>query len=213
MKHLNITTFNGLINNQSTQLINARELHELLQVTTPFHKWIARRISDYEFTENLDFTEGTTLSARGFFKTEVKEYHITLDMAKELCMLERTELGRKARRHFIKMEQHALSEIPRLTAKVQELEGELRCIPNFVRQTPEPFLRLIEQAQEAYLTTNPQAKEIIRYREMGLTYDEMAKLLGKTKNSVQWMVRRMIKLGFLESKKKNQAENQLPLFA
>ena len=83
-----IQTFSGVIANQSTLLVNARELHERLQISTPFHKWIQRRIEDYNFAENLDFIERTNLSARGFFKTEVKDYHLTLDMAKELCMLE-----------------------------------------------------------------------------------------------------------------------------
>lgn len=109
MTNLSIQTFNGSIQNQSVQLINARELHEFLQIQTPFHKWIARRIADYNFSENLDFIERTILSARGFFKTDVKEYHITLDMAKELCMLERSELGQQARRYFIRMEKEAIA--------------------------------------------------------------------------------------------------------
>lgn len=49
---------------------------------------------------------------RGFFGTRqetLKEYHITLDMAKELCMLERSELGQQARRYFIRMEKEAIA--------------------------------------------------------------------------------------------------------
>ena len=80
-----IQTFSGVIANQSTLLVNARELHERLQICTRFDIWIQRRISEYNFVENLDFIERSTLNNRGFFKTETKDYHLTLDMAKELC--------------------------------------------------------------------------------------------------------------------------------
>lgn len=56
MNTFQISTFIGQINNQSIQLVNARDLHEGLQISTPFHKWIQRRIADFNFIENLDFT-------------------------------------------------------------------------------------------------------------------------------------------------------------
>lgn len=56
MTNFQITTFTGSLQNQSVQLINARELHQILEIQTPFHKWIQRRISEYNFAENLDFT-------------------------------------------------------------------------------------------------------------------------------------------------------------
>ena len=52
MTNFSIKTFNGSIQNQSVQLINARELHEALKVSTRFQDWIKRRIADYSFTEN-----------------------------------------------------------------------------------------------------------------------------------------------------------------
>ncbi|MGX3067715.1 antA/AntB antirepressor family protein, partial [Ursidibacter arcticus] len=107
MTTFQITTFTGSLQNQPTQLINARELHERLQITTKFQDWIKRRISDYNFIENEDYTCFSNLRSSenkgfsGFWGGQNKiDYHITLDMAKELCMLERSELGRKARRHF-----------------------------------------------------------------------------------------------------------------
>lgn len=73
-------------------LQNARDLHEGLQISTPFHKWIQRRIADFNFIENLDFTvtDKFVRLDRGMFGIRdetIKDYHLTLDMAKELCML------------------------------------------------------------------------------------------------------------------------------
>lgn len=186
MKTFQISTFNGAIQNQSVQFVNARELHERLQVATPFHKWIQRRISEYEFTENLDFIERTILSARGFFQTDVKDYHITLDMAKELCMLERSELGRQARRYFIEME----------------------------KQSKQLALQLQEQIKLTYLATNPEAKRLLRYRNAGLTTAEMAKLMNLSESQVTARLAKMIQLGFFERKNGNQyVSRQLALFA
>ena len=57
MTHFNIKTFTGSIQNQSIQLINARELHEFLQISSSCDSWIQRRIADYNFVENLDFID------------------------------------------------------------------------------------------------------------------------------------------------------------
>ncbi|MDE3972082.1 antA/AntB antirepressor family protein [Glaesserella parasuis] len=98
-----ITTFQGVIANQPSILVNARELHTRLQIGKDFSTWIKDRITNYGFQEGLDFSPILGKS-KGLFGRPAVEYHITLDMAKELCMLERSELGQKARRYFIQME-------------------------------------------------------------------------------------------------------------
>lgn len=214
MKNLPLHTFQGQVNQQTVQLINARELHQFLAVATPFHKWIDRRISDYNFVENLDFIERTKMSNRGFFHTEVKDYHLTIDMAKELCMLERSELGRQARQYFIRLERTALAEIPRLQAKLAQMEVELLAIPAFIRQG-DNLHRLIEQAKTAFFHTQPQAKDVLRYRELGLTYAETAKILSLTKPQVQKMVGKLIRLGLTSPQGVNgftKKQPALPLF-
>ncbi|MGF7454408.1 antA/AntB antirepressor family protein, partial [Pasteurella bettyae] len=197
MTNFQIQTFTGSIQNQSVQLVNARDLHKLLGNGKQFSDWIQHRISKYGFAENLDFTVLHQLVNvdRGFFgirQETLKEYHITLDMAKELCMLERSEIGRQARRHFIKMEQHAI-------ALATEMQAQMLAIPTFLRNNPDELARLITTAQTAFLTANPQAKDFLRYREMGLSYREIGTLLGKTKDSVKWMAFKMRNLGFFSS--------------
>ncbi|HHF1624535.1 TPA: antA/AntB antirepressor family protein [Haemophilus influenzae] len=211
MTNFSIKTFNGSIQNQSVQLINARELHNFLQSKQHFSDWIKKRISDYGFEENLDFigVHKKMITEAGFFgsrQKEVKEYHITLDMAKELCMLERSEIGRQARRHFIKMEQHAI-------ALATEMQAQMLAIPTFLRNHPDELARLITTAQTAFLTANPQAKDFLRYREMGLSYREIGTLLGKTKDSVKWMAFKMRNLGFFSSTLPKTNAVQLDLLA
>ena len=211
MTNFSIKTFNGSIQNQSVQFVNARDLHKLLGNGKQFSDWIQHRISKYGFAENLDFTVLHQLVNidRGFFgirQETLKEYHITLDMAKELCMLERSEIGRQARRHFIKMEQHAI-------ALATEMQAQMLAIPTFLRNNPDEVARLITTAQTAFLTANPQAKDFLRYREMGLSYREIGTLLGKTKDSVKWMAFKMRNLGFFSSTLPKTNAVQLDLLA
>lgn len=191
-----ISTFSGIIANQTTLLVNARELHERLQVSTKFQDWIKRRISDYEFTPNLDFIEVLKFEnvETGFFGTrqkEIKDYHLTLDMAKELCMLERSELGRQARRYFIEQEKEA----KRLAEQNAKL---LASIPPFLLSNPDQTAMLIGRAHQAFFLTYPEAKDILRYREMGLTNPEIAKLLELSKNTIERRLTKMFELGLTE---------------
>ena len=95
-----IPVFNGLIQNQPVQLCNARELHTFLEIQTRYNDWIKNRINEYGFIQDEDYlviTERTNGRPR-------KEYHITLDMGKELGMVERNERGRQIRQYFIRCE-------------------------------------------------------------------------------------------------------------
>ena len=98
-----IPVFNGLIQNQPVQLCNARELHSFLEIQTRYNDWVKNRINEYGFTQDEDYlviTERTNGRPR-------KEYHITLDMGKELGMVERNERGRQIRKYFIECERRA----------------------------------------------------------------------------------------------------------
>lgn len=98
-----IPVFSGLIQNQQVQLCNARSLHAFLESKQQYSHWIKDRIADYGFQQNEDYlivTERTNGRPR-------KEYHITLDMGKELGMVERNERGRQIRKYFIECERRA----------------------------------------------------------------------------------------------------------
>ena len=99
-----VTVFNGIIANQSVQLANARELHAFLESKQQYTDWIKNRITDYGFVQDEDYlivTQRTNGRPR-------KEYHITLDMGKELAMVERNGKGRQIRKYFIECERRAI---------------------------------------------------------------------------------------------------------
>ncbi|MEG3089486.1 antA/AntB antirepressor family protein [Sphingomonas sp. PB4P5] len=86
------------------ETIDARRLHTFLGVGTDFKDWIARRIADYAFQDGADFCSYLSESTGG---RRAKEYALTLDMAKELSMVERNAKGKEARRYFIECERRA----------------------------------------------------------------------------------------------------------
>ncbi|HEA7924308.1 TPA: antA/AntB antirepressor family protein [Campylobacter coli] len=80
--------------------ILARDLHFFIDAKRQFANWINERIENYDFIENQDYAIELVYT-KGRPR---KEYYITLDMAKELCMVENNEKGRQARRYFIECE-------------------------------------------------------------------------------------------------------------
>ena len=87
--------------------VSARELHEGLEVGRDFTTWVKGRISKYGFEENIDFTiVNLAPPNRGasWGGNNKLDYIITVDMAKELCMVENNELGRQFRKYFIECE-------------------------------------------------------------------------------------------------------------
>lgn len=79
---------------------NVKFLFYFLEIDTKFSDWIKNRISHYNFIENQDYIIELVYT-KGRPR---KEYYVTLDMAKELCMVENNEKGRQARRYFIDCE-------------------------------------------------------------------------------------------------------------
>ena len=87
------------------QLVSARELHEFLEVGRDFTTWIKARIEKYEFLENVDFTIIESFHQNGGKGGRPeKDYVLTIEMAKELSMVENSEKGKQARKYFINCE-------------------------------------------------------------------------------------------------------------
>ncbi|NBI42040.1 phage antirepressor Ant [[Haemophilus] felis] len=201
MNHFQISTFTGYIQNQPVQLIKARELHQKLENGKQFSDWIQHRISKFKFAENLDFIVVHQLVNvdRGFFgmrQENIKEYHITLDMAKELCMLERSELGQQARRYFIRMEKEALQARQALPApqsvvladyislskdryielleRLVDIDG--RSLPKPVRRTTRPL-------------TSQEKQQILTMHGEGFSYEQIGHYINRSKSAVRAVVR------------------------
>ena len=101
---LNPIKFDG----SEQQTVNARELHAFLENGDKFATWIVDRINQFGFLENQDFVTFSENSEKGRPR---KEYALSLDMAKELCMVERNEKGKQARQYFIECERVAKQKL------------------------------------------------------------------------------------------------------
>lgn len=108
-----VPVFTGTLADRTTQLCDARTLHTFMQVRRDFSNWIKGRIRKFGFVANEDYLltkSGEQVPHQGGTRTvERIDYHLTIDMAKELAMVENNEQGRAARRYFIECERQALA--------------------------------------------------------------------------------------------------------
>ena len=89
-----------------TPTISGRELHEALGIKTQYSKWFAR-MCEYGFTENRDFftvVKNVYREDGRQMPQEQNDHYLTIDMAKELCMIQRSEIGKRCRENFIEVE-------------------------------------------------------------------------------------------------------------
>ena len=105
----------GTIQGRAQPLCNARDLHEFLEVRRDFNTWIKQRIAKYGFVENQDYVcfedlRSPDLGSAKARQQITKEYHLTLDMAKQLAMVQNNERGRQARLYFIECERIAMDK-------------------------------------------------------------------------------------------------------
>lgn len=141
-------------------MIDARGLHKWLGVSERFTDWMKRRLVDYRFEEGADWVfPKFQKNPQNRGGRPLKEYLITLDMAKELAMIERTEIGRHTRRYFIKMEKAAL-EMASSLAK----QGKVDQIPASFMEAVEARFAKLEAAPLPALT--PQGGEVSQYGEL-----------------------------------------------
>lgn len=108
-----VPVFTLEIGGRSTQAVNARELHQFLGVKRDFTTWIKKRIEEYGFLENHDYLLTKTGEQLPSGTKYLSDYHITLDTAKEISMVEKNEAGRTARRYFIDCERQLHTQKPK----------------------------------------------------------------------------------------------------
>lgn len=150
-----------LIQNGDEILIDARLLHKSLKgKDKDFRHWIMDRIKEYNFEEGKDYFRSANapgaktpqvVEASNNLKSqkEIKngmqvDYHITIDMAKELSMIERNDIGKMFRRYFISKEKEARQFTAFLTPPTQLLKG-LPCmtINNVPLYSFSPLMKLL----------------------------------------------------------------------
>lgn len=116
-----------IIEHDGKTAVNLRDLHAFLEVTTRFSDW-APRMFEYGFIEGQDYVQILLLKneERVHGGHNRKDYAVTLDMAKEVSMIQRTDKGKQARQYFIEAEK-------RLNQPLDELEVAERYVAELRR--------------------------------------------------------------------------------
>ena len=144
MKNELIEVSQSSINGQLAQTVNARDLHEFLESKRDFSNWIKDRIFQFGFEKGKDFMVFNKIGENPQSGRPVIEYHLTLDMAKEISMVERNAKGKEARQYFIECERQlrenkfnlptnfkeALLQLVAQVEKTEMLEHENRQLEN-----------------------------------------------------------------------------------
>lgn len=157
-----------LIKINENGLVNARELHEFLENKRQFSDWIKQRISQYGFIEDEDFTVHKFVNGKA---TQI-DYAITIDMAKELSMVENNEKGKQARKYFIQCEKK-IKEI--MQPKKLSAMDQLTLHYQVLGEHEERFTKIEGQLER--LEVNPSQRKAIQ----SARHKRVSELLGGKK--------------------------------
>lgn len=191
-----IPVFITEFNQESVNCINARLLHEFLDVKSKFADWVQNRIKKYGFVENIDYISLSKILENGGKSTE---YYITLDMAKQLSMVENNAKGQQARLYFIQKEKEANSQMLALPQNyIQALETLLITkktvleLENKVEKQGDKIVKLIEDKKTlqetikdffngAELFTRTQAIRFLGSKGVKVAHKDITELLNRKK--------------------------------
>lgn len=186
------------------QTIDAYKLHQGLEITTRFDLWIARRIAEYSFREGSDFC--TILCKTSGRPKSI--YMLTLDMAKELAMVERSPQGRKVRQYFIACENAVKSIHGALVKIVEQYDARLRVLEEALQakqapdaltpkgQLPAPTPRMREHAEVSRHLAAAWA--LLRDSGECLTNREIAERTGIAPRTARAHTRYLLQIGMLD---------------
>jgi len=167
-----------------------RELHEFLEVGTPYDKWFPR-MCEYGFNENLDFSTFLSESTGGRPATD---HQLKIDMAKEIAMLQRNEKGKQARQYFIEIEKEFNSPERIMARALRIADVTINCLQLETKQQKQIIGELKPKADytdtilcnKGLVTITQIAKD---YGMSGNAMNELLHTLGvQYKQSDQWML-------------------------
>ena len=112
----------GQIGGRNINIASAKALHRAMRVGRDFTNWIKGRISQYGFIAGVDYIRVENLSppklASAKYRQQIEhDYLLSLDMAKEVAMVERNDQGRAVRRYFIQCEEELKRSVPEIAAQ------------------------------------------------------------------------------------------------
>ncbi|MES3427588.1 antA/AntB antirepressor family protein [Enterobacter hormaechei] len=175
----------GQIGGHETNIASAKALHKVLGVGRDFTNWIKGRISQYGFVEGSDYVRVENLSSPKWASAKSRQqiehdYLLSLDMAKEVAMVERNEQGRAVRRYFIQCEEELQRSVPEIAASYhRQLKARLGAANNFIPMCNSLNMARAEQgkATQQHHYTN-ESNMLSRIVLGGLTAKQWAQVNG-----------------------------------
>ena len=171
---INIKVIQKDFNGEKKRFVNSRELHSWLGVGKRFATWITDRIKKYDFVEDLDYFTSIPISGNGRVglnkgkikdpktgKVVARDYIISVDMAKELAMLENSEIGKKVRKYFIRVE-----------GEFKKVMRVATMDPKFINQLASKFFETRTETKEYRKDFTDCIKDFVAVKNYG-TYTDM----------------------------------------
>lgn len=203
-----------IIEREGRQLVRGRELHEFLEIRTKYKDWF-RRMVEYGFEEEIDFIRVAQKRATNNLKnpvTTVIDHAISIDMAKEISMIQRTEKGKIARQYFINCEKK-LKAVKKLSPmKLMELQfialkeqkEKIAQVENRVDKLEEDMPLFQIDCKEIQALVRKKGIEALGgYRS--IAYNDNS-LRGKVYSDIQQQIRREFGVLRYEAIKRSQLE-------
>lgn len=164
------------------KVIDGKELHDFLDVKTHYTTWLKRQIKKYGFEENVDFFSYLKESSGG---RPSKEYILTLDMGKELGMVEENKQGREIRKYFIEVEKRVrkvVNTISDISGKQFALESTKLLMPlmDELKLSPESKMTAVKKIYDEAGIPLPVH---VQLPDSLMTCTEIAKKIGLYSNS------------------------------
>ena len=203
-----------IIEREGRQLVSGRELHEFLEIRTKYKDWF-RRMVEYGFEEEIDFIRVAQKRATNNLKnpvTTVIDHAISIDMAKEISMIQRTEKGKAARQYFINCEKK-LKEVKKLSPMelmelqfkaLKEQKEKISQVENRVYKLEEDMPLFQIDCKEIQALVRKKGIEALGgYRS--IAYNDNS-LRGKVYSDIQQQIRREFGVVRYEAIKRSQLE-------
>lgn len=140
----------GTIGGEMVQTVNGRALHASLGNKDHYATWFKDRLEQYGFTENVDFVGFSETSEKGGRPRQ--QHAVSIDMAKELAMVERNDQGKRARLYFIECERRAKAAAPDPAAMLNDPVAMRGILLSYTERVLELEAKVAESAEtvEAY---------------------------------------------------------------
>lgn len=203
-----------IIEREGRQLVSGRELHEFLEIRTKYKDWF-RRMVEYGFEEEIDFIRVAQKRATNNLKnpvTTVIDHAMSIDMAKEISMIQRTEKGKIARQYFINCEKK-LKEVKKLSP-MELMELQFKALKEQKEKIEEVENRVdkLEEDMPLFQIDCKEIQALVRKKGIealggyrSIAYNDNS-LRGKVYSDIQQQIRREFGVLRYEAIKRSQLE-------